>query len=437
MILASPHRECCFCRSEDEQLAAAVIQDCLHLLRYLVEDNPDSQMIFESSGMLKKIICNIKEKARSVMRSDSGISPERSRILASELEMLLPFLISQNVPMDLRAMLKKGPGTHTCELLQIIIPLAHTSSAVHKDLAFSATAWDCLAAILRSPALEDNILEVKMPMGNIMAPIPIAALHVCLSSRSPAQVLSSLRFFSSIAWLYPKIQEDALKHVLSVPGLIDNIFESMPDMYSVLQRSRVFLSLAPLCLREGNKDTILSISRKSKSLVALCSEIMATTVLKFGMTPEASSVCLNCTLFLSAAMLNCPMAIKQFLESIKESPFLVGVLLSESQFGDKEKLMKGTCAVLLGMALNAPSSTAINVSLLENAIKDKIGLSIFLAALNFMLEEAANSSMNLMQQDMLIFEAPVPKKFLVNVVASIKARLQPVCISSTLHPNKE
>ena len=112
------------------------------------------------------------------------------------------------------------------------------------------------------------------------------------------------------------------------------------------------------------------------------------------------------------------------MQFISEKPFLVGVLLSESQFGDNEGIIKGVCSLVLGICLEAPASTVIDPKMLEATIKDKIGLSQYVAHLNYLQGQTSQ-----FDQDYL-FNGIIPIEIFTTLIDRIKSRFYPVCLQT-------
>lgn len=180
------------------------------------------------------------------------------------------------------------------------------------------------------------------------------------------------------------------------------------------------MCLAPLSMRTANREKLQSITNDGHFLISLCSEILSKTVLHFGKVAEASEICLNCSIFAACITQDSPQALGSFLQSISEKPFLVGVLLSESQFGDNENIIKGVCSLLLGLCLNAPEVTGIDPKLIEETIKDKVGLSNFMAHLNFLEGQVSD-----LDKDYL-FGGIIPTDIFKLFTHKVKSRFYPV-----------
>lgn len=410
--------EHCFirCRNEDPQINYAVIEDSLTLLRYVLQGNLDSQAIFCSSSKLKNIISSLEMKLDNI---PPQMSVEDSRILSSEISILFPFLASGTLPHELTAILQKNVGDQSPRLLYLLLSIVQYQGQI-QDFSFCATAWDCLLEISRLPLARQDVLESKISIQGQPVPIQLGSLYITLTTPDCIHQMSAMRFCVHSLWKDDKMQDQCLQQLLTSSNVSVLIFGETKSMLDILRRSRIFVSLAPLCAQADNRAKIEGIRKGHMSLIKFCVDVLIKAILEHGKATESPEICLNCCVFLAAVTEASPVAVEEFLRSISERPFLVGVLLSESKFGENERMLKGICSFLIGIALNAPASSAVDSKVLEDTIQNKIGLTRFFGHLNFILDQTPGSD------EEFLFNGVIPKCLLKNLSEQVKAKFYPV-----------
>ena len=350
---------------------------------------------------------------------------EQSRILSSEIGILFPFICSQSIPNKMQPLLHRRTNEENSVLTKMLLSLVQLQGNI-EDLAFSATAWDCLLELSKIPSIRDDVLGSTVFIQGQPASIQLGSLYITLTSQDPVHQMSCMRFCISSLWLDTSRQDQCVKQLFASSNIAGMLFGEIQTTLDLLFRSRCLISLAPLCLQKDNRTKLQSIKYSGKSLTAFGSGILAKTILEFGKVPEAREICLNCSIFLSCITKDSPEVVQDFLSSISERPFLVGVLLSDSQFGDNEKILKGVCSLLLGLAMNAPETSSINPKVLEETIKEKIGLSNFIGNVNFLTEQTSEFD------QASLFNGIVPRDIFLGFTNQIKAKFYPVCCCVTL-----
>lgn len=390
------------------------------LLRYVLQDNLDSQAIFCSSNKLKNVISSLEMKLGNL---PPQMSVEDSRILSSEISILFPFLASGTLPHELSAILQKSAGDQTSRLLYLLLNSVQYQGQIH-DFSFSATAWDCLLEISLLPVARQDVLGSKISIQGHPVPIQLGSLYITLTTPDCIHQMSAMRFCVHSLWKDEKMQDECLQQLLTSSNLSVLIFGETKSMLDILRRSRIFVSLAPLCAQADNRAKIEGIRKGQMSLIKFCVDVLIKAILEHGKATESPEICLNCCVFLAAVTQASPVAVEEFLRSISERPFLVGVLLSESKFGENERMLKGICSFLIGIALNAPASSAVDSKVLKDTIENKIGLTRFFGHLNFILDQTPGSD------EEFLFNGVIPKSLLKNLAEQVKAKFYPVRLGS-------
>ena len=386
------------------------------MLRYVLQDNLDSQAIFCASNRLRKVISSLEMK---LDHPPPQMSVEDSRILSSETSLLFPFLASGTLPNELTAILHKNAGEKSPRLLHLLLNIVQYQGQIH-DFSFSATAWDCLLEISLLPTARQDVLESKINIQGHPVPIHLGSLYITLTTPDCIHQLSAMRFCVHSLWRDEKMQDQCLQQLLNSANLTVLIFGQTKTMLDILQRSRIFVALAPLCAKADNRAKVEGIKKGEMSLIKFCVDVLIKAILEHGKATESPEICLNCCVFLAAVTQASPVAVEEFLRSISERPFLVGVLLSESKFGENEKMLKGICSFLIGIALNAPASSAVDSKVLKDTIENKIGLTSFFGHLNFILDQTPGSDRE------FLFNGVIPKSLLKNLSEQVKAKFYPV-----------
>jgi len=392
-------------------------------MRYILEDNTESQAFF-SSNMLSKVIKSLDRKAYHI-KNGGKMSLEDSKVLSKEICILLPFLQSQRMPEEIKRLVDFDPKKS--KLLEILLSFAlAVPNLVGDDASPSSASWDCLR-VLHCSTYEYNIDQIKIQVENTQVHLAVGALHSVVSSSNVVHQLSCSRFYLSCAWSNEELIKESASMVVKNPHQLKILSKSVCSVHDAMSKSFIFLSLSPLVMDQSVRETLFAIRFGPRMLVEVCAEVLAVTVLKFGTSPEAQDVCLNCSIFLAAASINYIPAIEMFLHSIRDKPFLIGVLLSENQFGESEKVMKASCALLLGLALRASTACTVSPKVLEDAIKEKIGIETFIGYLDFLYDESKRSECSI-KGLRLCFGGTVSSEFLQFTINSAKEHFRPVRI---------
>lgn len=395
----------------------------MNLLRYILDSNLDAQAIFSSTDHFHRLLENFQTR---VSNATPRISLEQSRILSSELGILFAFFASRSLPNLLKPFLQKQDDETIPLLIKWLLSLVEIQGELD-DFAFSAAAWDCLLEVSKFPTIGECVMSSQISIQGQSAPIQLGSLYIALTSRDVIHQMSSMRFCVRMLWRDELMQNHCVKQLFSSSNAGALLFGETKTLIDVLIRSRCLMCLAPLSLKKANRDKLQSIQSNGKYLVSLCSEILAKAILQFGRVTEAAEICLNCSIFAACITQDSPETITRFLQCISEQPFLVGVLLSESQFGENESIIKGVCSLVLGICLGAPESTAIDPKLLEATIRDKIGLSTYVSHLNYLQGQTSQFDHE------YLFNGTIPVEIFVAFVNKIKSRFYPVrfqtCVS--------
>jgi hypothetical protein len=392
----------------------------MNLLRYILDSNLDAQAIFSSTDHFDRLLKNFQTR---VSHASPHISLEQSRILSSELSIFFAFFASRSLPNLLKPFLERRDGEATPLLIKWLLSLVQIQGDLD-DFAFSSAAWDCLLEVSKFPTIGEYVLKSQISIQGQSAPIQLGSLFIALTSRDVIHQMSSMRFCVRMLWKDDLMQSHCVKQLFSSSNAGALLFGETKTLIDLLLRSRCLMCLAPLSMKKVNRDKLQSIQSNGKHLVSLCSEILSKAILQFGRVPEASEICLNCSIFAACIAQDSPETITRFLQCISEKPFLVGVLLSESQFGDNEGIIKGVCSLVLGICLEAPASTVIDPKMLEATIKDKIGLSQYVAHLNYLQGQTSQ-----FDQDYL-FNGIIPIEIFTTLIDRIKSRFYPVCLQT-------
>ena len=404
------------CRKEDPLSNYAVIEDSMTLLRYILDSNIDAQAIFSSTDNFDRFLRNFQSR---VSRANAQITVEQSRILSGEMGILFSYFASRSLPSSLKSLLAKKDGETSPVLITWLLSLVQIQGNL-EDYAFSSAAWDCLLEISKLPTMKDDVLRSKILIQGQSAPIQLGSLYIALTSRDVTHQMSSMRFCVRALWRDEVMQDQCVKQLFSSSNAGALLFGETKTVFDLLLRSRCLMCLAPLSMRKTNREKLQLIQSNGKHLVSLCSEILSRTILQFGKVVESSEICLNCSIFAACITQDSPETIGRFLKCISEKPFLVGVLLSESQFGDNEGIIKGVCSLILGLCLDAPDGTGIDPKLLETTIKDGIGLSRFIAHLNYLQDQTSEFDKE------YLFDGIIPADIFGVFVSKVKSRFYPV-----------
>ena len=410
---------------EDAQLNHAVIEDALTLLRYVLENNLDSQTVFCSSPMFGRFLQTWQTR---VSCSNVDMTVEQSRILSSEMGVLFAFLSDAGrLPNEILGMLERKSPQEPSTLVRLLLSLVQIQGNL-ADYTFSASAWDCLLELSRHQQYAPDVLTARIKIQNQPAPIQLGSMYIALTSKDAVHQMSCMRFCVRSLWRDRSMQDMCVKQLFSSPNASSLLFGNTRTLPELLTRSRCLMCLAPLCLAPENRTKLQSIRHASassgspsvdRSLVQLASGLLSKTILEFGKVPDAAEVAVNAAVFVACVTQDSPDAAAAFLKSISERPFLVSVLVSHGQFGDNEGIIKGVCSLLLGICMAAPPSAGIDAGVLESTIKDKVGLSTFLGHVNYLSEQTADFDRA------HLFNGVVPVDVFTGITERIKSRFYP------------
>jgi len=194
------------------------------------------------------------------------MSVEDSRILSSETSLLFPFLASGTLPNELTAILHKNAGEKSPRLLHLLLNIVQYQGQIH-DFSFSATAWDCLLEISLLPTARQDVLESKINIQGHPVPIHLGSLYITLTTPDCIHQLSAMRFCVHSLWRDEKMQDQCLQQLLNSANLTVLIFGQTKTMLDILQRSRIFVALAPLCAKADNRAKVEGIKKGEMSLI--------------------------------------------------------------------------------------------------------------------------------------------------------------------------
>ena len=410
---------------EDAQLNHAVIEDALTLLRYVLENNLDSQAVFCSSPMFGRFLQTWQTR---VSCSNVDMTVEQSRILSSEMGVLFAFLSDAGrLPSEILGMLERKSPQEPSTLVRLLLSLVQIQGNL-ADYTFSASAWDCLLELSRHQQYAPDVLTARIKIQNQPAPIQLGSMYIALTSKDAVHQMSCMRFCVRSLWRDRSMQDMCVKQLFSSANASSLLFGNTRTLPELLTRSRCLMCLAPLCLAPENRTKLQSIRHASgssgspsvdRSLVQLASGLLSKTILEFGKVPDAAEVAVNAAVFVACVTQDSPDAAAAFLKSISERPFLVSVLVSHGQFGDNEGIIKGVCSLLLGICMAAPPSAGIDAGVLESTIKDKVGLSTFLGHVNYLSEQTADFDRA------HLFNGVVPVDVFTGITERIKPRFYP------------
>lgn len=403
--------------NEDPMMNYAVIEDSLTLLGYVMEDNLDSQAAFCMSDKFGKFLQQWQTRV-SCANVDIGV--EQSRILSSEMGVIFAFLSSRSLPREIQDMLTKTPEQDSSLLVRLLLALVQIQGDL-SDYTFSASAWDCLLELSRLPAVQqtNDVMGAKIRIQGQLAPIQLGSMYIALTSRDAVHQMSCMRFCVRSLWRDMTMQDVCVKQLFSSANASTLLFGNTRVLAELLCRSRCLVCLAPLCMKQENREKLQSIQHNGSSLITFCSSMLSKAILELGKVPEAAEVALNCTIFLVFMTQDSPGAVAAFLKSISERPFLVSVLVSNGQFGDNEAMIKGICSLLVGISMSATPSPTIDPTVLEDTIKEKVGLTNFLGHINFLAEQTANFDGD------HLFNGVVPVDIFASITSKVKSRFYP------------
>ena len=251
-----------------------------------------------------------------------------------------------------------------------------------------------------------------------------AALHECFGSPVITGRQAAGDFFASVAT--PNVQNNTLKGLLAAAhdpaGPLQALY-LQPILPDLLTSSQAAAALAPLVVNnKSTKQEMLAAQglEQQGGILDACAQRLAVSVTKYGAQPQGQELVAHFGTLLIAWLPGCPPAVQQFLQSISKTPFLVGVVMTENQFGAGTAVIRGICAVLLGMCcLYAPAQSAVDPKVLLKAVVDQIGLSRYEKVMDT-FTNALNAIANRTPQPMPPLWSPNAAHWLAAVVGEIQ-----------------
>lgn len=366
-------------KEEDYMSGSIIVLDCLQLAVGLLKGNEPNQRMFGELGYQKVLQNALQQECQAMIsfqedtqqqRTPSEFSQERCLNIAAALDVLDACGISRALEQS--------------EMLPTLQKFAAWESS---PPWVRTSAWKMLAVGAQHSGSLRHSIEQQQPvevsrLGKGM-PLVQVALHECMSSPLAAGRQSAGDFVACVAT--PTVQSALLKIVTAsqhIKPLIHALLRqgSLPEL---VISSRAAAALAPLVVNNPNtKQEMLStevsgtVHQQQGCILDACAKGLATSVTKHGADPEGQELIVNFGTLLIAWLPDFPPGVQQFLSSISKTPFLVGVVLTENnQFGSGSAVIRGYCAVILGLCcLYAPSHSAVDPKVLMKAMVDQIGL---------------------------------------------------------------
>ena len=430
-----------------------IVLDCLQLAVSLLKGNEPNQRMFFELGY-EKILQHVLQKECQTLISQEqgqtstpqavGFSQERCLNIAAALDVLDACGISRNLEQsDMLPTLQKFAAWET------------------SPPWIRAGAWKVLAgAAQHSGSIRHSIEQqqtVEVGKGGKRALLVQVALHECMSSPLPAGRQASGDFVACVAT--PSVQCALLKNVLAsasapAPSIdggaplstgIQALFHQ-GHLVELIKSSRAAAALAPLVVNNPTtKQEMLSAAGVAQQrqlqtgcILDACAKGLAISVTKHGASTEGQELIANFGTVLIAWLPDFPLGVQQFLSSISKTPFLVGVVLTENnQFGSGSAVIRGYCAVLLGLCcLYAPSQSAVDPKVLLKAVVDQIGLPRYATAIQKFIEilkMAAGSGGG--QQPSLW--SPAAASWLAGVVAQVHRNVEILATTGAVPPQHQ
>jgi hypothetical protein len=345
-------------KEEDWMLGGVVVADCLQLMQFLVGDNPYNRKILVEMRLYNTLEQVLTKEASALQSSASTtFSADRSRNIHAALCVI-----------DFDA--KSVPQPSLIHAVAVIATHPNSGSAAH------AGAWQTLAlAITRVQDVVDAALDTKQ-LGFAHAALS-AALHAPEALEQNAAREFLLVMCRSNPGLQLQLAEDVARNVAEGIGFIEAIYGDS-DVESMRASSIAAMTLAVLLIDNLDAKQALGPVKppgKPTSLLETCAQLLAKSITVFGAQQEGQQATTRLSLAAIAWLHSFPPAVATFLQAIKRTPFLVGVLLSEDQFGPASSLIRGLCAVLLGLCcIYAAPGAAVDPVVLFQAIDSQVTL---------------------------------------------------------------
>jgi hypothetical protein len=388
-----------------------VVQDCLHLLSSLLHANAANQLMFRELGYLAQLPgLLVPEPPEGPPGVPQSMSAEKAANLTAALQtvnlLLLPLPEQRSSP--------AAAGGHANEavLLQHGLLSALLDRAVGADstpdAGVRAQALLCLAAVAAGSQATRDMLAGTVVNVSASTTLPImhAVLRAVIAGDSDAEAAAAEELIAAQCSGNPAAQA-ALASTIA-PGAVHAFGGELLQgllrhggREELLASSRASLALAQLLASNAEvKQRVLGVQlppqqqqQQAGSVMAACAQRLAASVTAHGARPEGAQLVANFTLLMLRWLHNCPVAVGAFLASVSQTPFLVGAVMSDGQFGEGSDVIRGMSALLLGVcAKYAPTGAAISQATLASAITGQIGVGRFLAAVDGVLAYAAASA---------------------------------------------
>jgi len=258
-----------------------------------------------------------------------------------------------------------------------------TAFATHgsRTSGLRSSAWKCLTASLHAREAKVWLEESKVELGEQAGcSLALGALHSAAFGSSPTEITAATKFSLHLCLGSTALQNNLAAQLAEGGRVSSDIAAALfcqGDLPKLLQGSAAAAALT--CIIANNSDVkqiLLSarIAEQPGGILPACAQRLASLVTQHGAKHEAQQLVSNYSIFLAVWMSHFPPAASAFLESIKQTPFLVGVLLADGQFGAGGTVIRGMCAVLLGLCcIYAPAGSAVDPGVLKQAISGQIG----------------------------------------------------------------
>lgn len=376
-------------REEDYLSGGIVSLDCLQLAALLLRDNAPNQRMFGELGY-EKVLHHVLQKESEYMLTvcnsavtsngggnggGSGGSAEdhqdidtsnKSQTLAAALDVVEACAAGGSI--EKNALL---PAICSFSALQVSPPWVR------------GAAWRVLAAAARlnsttRQTLERQIVQVSREKKALLGQV---AVQDCFENPFLPGRFAAGECFATI--LTPSLQTSVLQGLLVATephSLMQCIFLPQARMEDLLLSSRAAAALvAVVGNNPATKADALAArpcsSAQDTGILEACSQRLATSVIKNGNQPQGQELVAQFGALLIGWLPACPPAVQAFLHAISKTPFLVGVVMTENQFGGGGRVIRGVCAVLLGLCcLHTPPGSAIDPKVLLKAVVTQIGM---------------------------------------------------------------
>ena len=423
-------------------MGGIVVLDCLQLAVSLLKGNEPNQRMFGELGY-QKILEHVLQKEFQAMLS----LPEHTQ---QRQQQETPSEFSQERCLNIAAALDVLDAcglSRALEKSEMLFTLQKFAVWETSPPWVRASAWKMLAVGAQHGSLRHSI-EQQQPVevSRLGKGVPLiqAALHECMSSPLLAGRQAAGDFVACVTT--QTVQSTFLK-IVTAPEFIQPLVHgplhqgSLPEL---VISSRAAAAMAPLLINNpSTKQEMLStepqgiaqqqVQQQHGCILDACAKGLAISVTKYGAAPEGQELIVNFGTLLMAWLPDFPPGVQQFLSSISKTPFLVGVVLTENnQFGSGSAIIRGYCAVLLGLCcLYAPSHSAVDPKVLLKAVVDQIGLprysttmKCFIEILNNTAESGSPGGNGQQQQQQQMVWSPAAATWLAGVVGHVQRNIE-------------